>query len=144
MKIIKSLAIKSIKMKAIILAACLLAASVLQAQDSCFNNAVIKTSSMGTGEDSIAFSLQFVTAKDSVIIEYGAEASRNVVFKVISRTCHWNKNFKTGESIYNVEVMPERKKAILKIIVSDARRVIELIYNNTERRIFNIATFSLQ
>ena len=143
MKIINALAIKSIKMKAIILAACFFSASILHAQDSCFNNAIIKTSSIGTGEDSIAFSLQFAVAKDSVIIEYGAEAASNVVFKVISRTCHWNNNFKTGESIYNVEAMPERKKAVLKIIVIDTRRVIELIYGNTEPRIFNIASFLL-
>lgn len=145
MKIVKSLAIKLFKMKAIALAACFLSASIAYTQDSCLNNTVIKTSSVGNGNDSVALNLQFTLARDSVTIGDGSvQASHKVIFKVINRTCNWDKDFKKGESNYNVEAMPARKKAVLKIIVSDARRVIELLYDNTEPRIFNIATFSLQ
>ena len=131
-------------MKAVLFVVCLLFVSILHGQDTCLNNAMIKTSSMGNGKDSILFGLRFTVSKDSVTIKYGMEASHDVVLKVLSRTCNWNKDFQKGESIYNVEAMPEQKKAVLKIIINGDKRVIELLYEDSEPRIFNISNFSPQ
>jgi hypothetical protein len=123
-----------------------LAPSQCEAQDSCRSIGSYSTDSIGNENEKIIAPLIFNITYDSVIVYPGGNPSIPfLTFKILSKSCDWNKKLSEGRTIFKLLLKENEieKYPTLNLIYLDQKyRVIELLYENSEKRIFTIATSS--
>lgn len=128
---------------ALLLICLCLVASDLQAQSSCQDEVVYKTSSVGDGQESLPFALMFFIKGDTLRIannEASAKASDNVPFLITEKTCSWNSSFTEGKAFYKLSLQNkgEVKYPTLSIEIKEKKGRIVLQYEHSERRVFEM------
>ncbi|RYZ20417.1 MAG: hypothetical protein EOO10_23270 [Chitinophagaceae bacterium] len=117
--------------------------SDLLAQNSCQDEVVYKTSSVGNGKESLPFALMFFIKIDTLQIannESLAKASDNIPYLIIEKTCNWNTSFTAGKAIYKLSLRDkgEVKYPTLSIEIKEKKGKIVLQYQNSEPRVFEM------
>ncbi|MBR2647485.1 MAG: hypothetical protein IKD55_01480 [Sediminibacterium sp.] len=117
--------------------------SDLLAQNSCQEEVVYKTSSVGNGKESLPFALMFFIKSDTLRIannEASAKASENVPYLILAKTCKWNTSFTEGEAFYKLLLRDkdEVKYPTLSIEIKEKKGRIVLQYQNSEPKVFEM------
>ncbi len=114
--------------------------------DNCLPQTIFRTDSLGKRTDKLAFALTFKFTADSIRVFAGKEHNNNsefMAFKIEKKDiCGWNSDYTIGKSSYQLILIDKRytKRARLNIIYeSGSKKYIELLYENSEERIFTIA-----
>jgi len=99
------------------------------------------TNFLNDGKDSIRLklSLDFKVTSDSIVISYAKVNRQFAVFRILTKVCFWNEDLSEGKSEYKLLLYDIRgnKYPTLNIIVDKKQPVyIELLYENSERRVF--------
>ncbi|HEY0039365.1 MAG TPA: hypothetical protein VGB71_01820 [Flavisolibacter sp.] len=127
----------------IVLINCLFLSSGLQAQNSCRQEAVYRTSSVGNGKESFPLALMFFIKSDTLRIannERSAKASDNVPFLITEKICSWNADYSEGKSFFKLLLTEkgEVKRPTLAIEINEKKGKIILQYENAEPRVFEM------
>lgn len=111
----------------------------VQAQTSCLRDTSIKTCRVGTPEENFAFPTQFEFTKDSVTMKATGTELSKLVFLIRKSDCTWNENFTQGNSIYEVILKDDKRKASIKVFINPGKQIIELQYESSkELRVFTV------
>jgi hypothetical protein len=118
------------------------APSPCEGQDSCRSVGSYSTDSMGNEKEKILAPLIFNITHDSVIVYPGGNPIIPfLAFKILSKRCDWNKKNSEGRTIFKLLLKENeiKKYPTLNLIYLNQKyRVIELLYENSETRIFTI------
>jgi len=114
-------------------------------QDSCTTVGIYKTDSAGDESEKLAFPLYFSVTIDSIIIYLQTERTIPFLsFKILTKNCNWEKYFLKGITTYKVLLLEDdgiEKHPTLNIVFTNpAQRFIEILYENSEKRIFTISS----
>jgi hypothetical protein len=111
---------------------------------NCPDSVVYHISNFGNGIEQITLPLKFKITSDSIMLRNDAPddipSLMDVSFKILSKGCQWNNDFSEGMSLYQVVLNDPKnpKKAIINIRINNKKGKIQLLYENSEPRIFNI------
>lgn len=113
-------------------------------QDSCLPQSVFKTDSLGNRKEKLAFPLIFIFTNDSIIVAHSRNPTKEFMsFKIQKKdSCQWNKDFTIGKTSYQLLMIYKEysKHPKLNIIYEpNGKKYIEILYENSEERIFTIA-----
>lgn len=117
-------------------------ACTIKAQEKCPQINLYKTNFLGNGTDNpgMHFPLNFIIKTDSLIISIDtAGKNQFAAFRVLDKECNWNEDFSEGRSTYKLMLgdLKGNRYPSLNIIRSKKQPVyIELVYENSEKRIF--------
>ncbi|MGG9961873.1 hypothetical protein [Ferruginibacter sp. SUN106] len=117
----------------------------LKLYSQCFKESIFNTDSMGGKSDKLPFLLTFKIGSDSVYIY----STRNQQYDFLSfaiiekQDCKWNEDFTEGYSNFRLRVEKPNSivsNPVLRIIYEKPNnRRIELLYPNSEERVFTIS-----
>jgi len=142
LRAIKLLRMKSKVNKLIIAISLLIFSANVSAQSKCLSDNIFLTDSLGNYNDKLPIPLRFVISKDSVLIQYPEQVTGQfAVFKIKEKpVCSWNEDFTEGISTFVLDVEADEKilHPKLNIVYKGGNRFIELLYQNSEARIFTI------
>lgn len=110
---------------------------------NCLSQTIFKTDSLGTRKEALAFPLTFTFSTDSIIVAHSRNPTKEFMsFKIEKKdTCQWNKDFTIGKTSYQLLMIYKEytKHPKLNIIYEPSgKKYIELLYENSEERIFTI------
>lgn len=111
---------------------------------NCPDTIVYRTADLGNGIEQLGIPLKFKIYPDSIVVRNDAPDEKpslmDVSFRILEKVCKWNKDFSEGMSLYRVVLNDTAapRKAIINIRLSDKQGKIQLLYENSEPRIFNI------
>lgn len=112
------------------------------AQNNCRPEEVYKTDSMGEENEMIEFPLNFLIKSDSIFISFDAKGKNTFAsYEILDKKCNWNENFSIGSTVYKLIISDKGvlKHPTLTIkFESLTKKCIELLYENSEARIFSI------
>lgn len=98
-------------------------------QSSCPDSVVYYTKTMGDGKEQMEFPSAVKIYKDTITI------FPDIMFKVISKTCNWNKEQTQGQSKYETVLADEQtKKATISVSFSEKKRII-ILYEYSKEQI---------
>ncbi len=135
-------------LKKILIISCLIYIFSIQCkgQDTCLGLSNFQTDSVGNEKEKIKANLNFVITDDSIIIYSGkAQIYSFISFRILDKRCEWEKDFSEGKSSFKLLLKENgtEKYPILNLLyISKKNRFFELLYENSERRIFTIANSS--
>ena len=113
-------------------------------QSNCPDSSIFHTSDLGNGIEQLAIPLKFKVYRDKILIRNDAPEEKpslmDVSFKILEKSCKWDKDFSEGISLYKVilDDSESPRKAVISISIRDKKGKIQLLYENSDPRIFTI------
>ena len=112
-------------------------------QKKCQDTVIYYTSDMGNGIEQLNFPLKFEIKQGSILImspESNTQVPAFASFKIIKKECQWDTTFSNGISLYEIisNDPSAPRKGIINIRIHDKKGRVQLLYENSEPRIFTI------
>jgi hypothetical protein len=114
--------------------------------ENCPSQTIFRTDSLGSRKEKLRFALTFFFKSDSLIVGNSLNLRREFMsFKIEKKeSCKWNEDFSIGKTSFQLiltDKMNAVKRPKLNIIYEPSgKKYIELLYENSEERIFTIAS----
>jgi hypothetical protein len=111
--------------------------------NNCLSQTIFKTDSLGNRKEKLSIPLTFVFFADSLIVGNSLNLRKQfMAFRIEKKdSCHWNSDFTIGKTSYQLLMMYKEytKHPRLNIIYEPSgKKYIEILYENSEERIFTI------
>ena len=123
-----------------------LASSKCEGQDSCLSIGLYRTDSVGNEKEKIIIPLVFNITHDSVIIYPGSNQTMPfLAFKILDKRCEWKEDFSEGKTSFRLRLKEngtEKYPTLNLLYISRKNHFFELLYENSERRIFTIVNLA--
>ena len=118
-------------------------------QDACLSDTTFKTDSLGNESEKLDFPLYFSVTSDSINIYYWNEQTISFLsFKILTKSCNWKKYRSEGIISYRLLLLTndriEKHPILNMVFVSPSHQFVEILYENSEKRIFTLAKKSQQ
>lgn len=100
--------------------------ALAKAQQNCPDSVLYKPLSMGNGVQQLPIGTTVLIFRDTIWILPGHNFyDRNylIKFAITSRKCDWNHDKTYGESSFDVLLMPEGKKATVRVILKEKKQI---------------------
>lgn len=121
----------------------LLIANISYSQENCDKDGLYQIDSLGNEVEKIPVALDFIFTKDSVIMcPKGNRIYILAEFKITDKKCEWEEVFVRGTISYKlllIEKGIERHPVLNLIFINKTSAYIELLFENSEKRVFHRA-----
>lgn len=121
---------------------CILSSDHCLGQSRCVPDKFYKTDSLGNDEDKMAGEMNFIFSDDSVNIYLRDNYSIPILaFKILGRDCKWDKDSISGSISFRLFVndgIKDKSPTLNIVFINNIPFRIELLYDNSERRLFTI------
>ncbi len=109
----------------------------------CLPDSILKTDSLGTNIEKLAFDLTFRIGKDSIWVRNSANLTKEFISFAIQENpeCNWNSDYTKGYSSYKLKLTDRGniKYPTLRIIYEkEFGNRIEILYPNSNEQIFTL------
>lgn len=114
-------------------------------QNNCLPATLFTTDSLGTYKEKMKIPLVFNIQDSAIVVTMpGNSKDEFMSFKILNTLeCSWNKDFSIGKTSFKVSVQEDISKsepAVINVIyLLSGKKFIELLYSNSEERVFTIA-----
>ncbi len=118
---------------------------LLPAQDTCFTIKRIQTEYLSNGFEKLKFPLNFFISQDSIMVSPDSLGKKEFMyFEILNKKCDWSTGFSKGSTTFLLKIEDMGVAKYPKLVINflnPFNKIIELLYENLERREFNIISY---